>query len=140
MLLMPQFLLPDVSALTDEFLECHEIRGIIFDIDHTLVGFREPKPTAANLALFARLKAKGIPFAIVSNNSRKRVELFAKELGIPSYHRGCKPLGFALHKVRRTFGLPAGQIALVGDQIYTDMLGGNCAGMITVLPRTESAE
>ena len=133
MLLMPQFLLPDVSALTDEFLERHQIRGIIFDIDNTLVGFREPKPTAANLELFARLKAKGIPFAIVSNNSSRRVGLFAETLGVPAYHRSCKPLGFALHKVRRTFGLPAEQIALVGDQIYTDMLGGNCAGMITVL-------
>ena len=53
MLLMPQFLIPDVSALTDEFLKENGIRGIIFDIDNTLVGFRAPKPTPENLALFA---------------------------------------------------------------------------------------
>ncbi len=133
MLLMPQFLLPDVYGLTDEFLKEHEIRGIIFDIDNTLVGFRTPVPTAENLALFDRLREQGIKIAIASNNNRLRVGRFAEGLGVPFYHRSCKPLGFALAKIRRGFGLPKGQIALVGDQIYTDMLGGNCAGMITVL-------
>ena len=133
MLLMPQHLLPDVSALTDDLLPEHEIRGVIFDIDNTLVGFRTPTPTPEVLALFARLEALGIRYAIASNNSRSRVELFVKELGVPAYHRACKPLGFALGRIRREFGIPARNMALVGDQIYTDMLGGNLAGMITVL-------
>ena len=133
MLLMPQFLIPDVSALTDEFLRENGIRGIIFDIDNTLVGFRAPKPTDANLALFARLREQGIAFAIASNNNKVRVGTFAEGLGISAYHRACKPLGFALAKLRKEFGLKSNQIALVGDQIYTDMLGGNLAGMITVL-------
>lgn len=133
MLLMPQFLLRDVYDLTDEFLKEHGIRGIIFDIDNTLVGFRTPVPTAENLELFARLQGQGVQIAIASNNSAKRVDRFAEGLGIPAYHRSCKPLGFILGKIRREFGLKNGQIALVGDQIYTDMLGGNCAGMITAL-------
>lgn len=133
MLLMPQFMLPDITALTDEFLQAQGIRGIIFDIDNTLVGFRTPTPTPEVLALFRRLSAQGIRFAIASNNSRHRVQTFAEGLGIPAYHRACKPLGFILNRVRRDFGLPASRMALVGDQIYTDMLGGNCAGMITIL-------
>ena len=56
-----------------------------------------------------------------------------KGLDIPAYHRACKPLGVVLKRVQRRFDLPAGQIALVGDQIYTDVLGGNRAGMITIL-------
>lgn len=133
MLLMPQFLIPDVSALTEAFLKENGIRGIIFDIDNTLVGFREPKPTEANLALFARLREQGIQYAIASNNNKERVGTFAEGLGVSAYHRACKPLGFALAKLRKEFGLKSNQIALVGDQIYTDMLGGNLAGMITVL-------
>ena len=133
MLLMPQFLIPDVSALTDEFLKENGIRGIIFDIDNTLVGFRAPKPTEENLALFARLREQGIQYAIASNNNKNRVGTFAEGLGISAYHRACKPLGFALWKLRKEFGLKCREIALVGDQIYTDMLGGNCLGMITVL-------
>lgn len=133
MVLMPQFLLPDVYGLTDEFLDAHNIRGVIFDIDNTLVGFRTPVPTPENRALFERLQSRGIQIAIASNNNKDRVGRYAEGLGIPYYHRSCKPLGFALGRIRRQFGLPKKQIALVGDQIYTDMLGGNTAGMITVL-------
>lgn len=133
MILMPQYLIPDVFALTDDFLEENEIRGIIFDIDNTLVGFRTAKPTEEVLALFERLKKNGVQYAIASNNNAERVRIFAEGLGIPAYHRACKPLGFALKKIRKAFALPARNMALVGDQIYTDMLGGNCAGMITVL-------
>lgn len=133
MFLMPQYMLPDIFALTDDFLDQHQIRGIIFDIDNTLVGFRTVLPTPEVTELLEHLQHKGIKLAIVSNNSRKRVRTFAQDLGIPFYFRSCKPLVFVLWHVRRRLGLPAKQIAMVGDQIYTDMLGGNCAGMITVL-------
>ncbi len=132
-MLMPDFLLPDVYALTDAFLEAQDIRGIIFDIDNTLVGFREPRPTPEVLALLQRLREKGIQIAIASNNKEERVKRFSEGLGLSAYHRSAKPLGFVLGKIRREFGLPAKKIALVGDQIYTDMLGGNLAGMITVM-------
>lgn len=133
MLLTPVFLLPDVFALTDDFLAQNRIEGIIFDIDNTLVGYRTPRPTEKVLALLEHLRAQKIQLAIVSNNKRARVELFAEGLGIPAYHRSAKPLRFVLNRVRRRMGLPAGRIALVGDQVYTDALGGNRAGMITVL-------
>ena len=133
MLLMPRFLLPDVFHLTDDFLQSHQIRGIIFDIDNTLVGFRTPEPTPEVRALLERLRSGGIQIAFVSNNNKIRVSRFAKGLDIPAYHRACKPLGVVLKRVQRRFDLPAGQIALVGDQIYTDVLGGNRAGMITIL-------
>ena len=135
---MFELLYPDAyleSAYDVPYEELYErgFRGILFDIDNTLVGFRAPKPTDANLALFARLREQGIAFAIASNNNKVRVGTFAEGLGISAYHRACKPLGFALAKLRKEFGLKSNQIALVGDQIYTDMLGGNLAGMITVL-------
>lgn len=133
MLLQPRYMIPDLSGLTDEFLEFNGIRGIIFDIDNTLVGFRVATPPPEILALFDRLESKGIRIAVASNNKRERVELFCRGLDFPAYHRACKPLGFALRKIRKGWGIPAKQIAVVGDQIYTDMLGANCAGMISVL-------
>ncbi|MBQ3084106.1 MAG: YqeG family HAD IIIA-type phosphatase [Clostridia bacterium] len=132
-MLMPKFMLPNVHALTDDFLAAQKIGGIIFDIDNTLVGFREPRPTPEVLALLEHLREKGIQVAIASNNKEERVKTFAEGLGLSAYHRSAKPLGFVLRRIRKEFGLPAKQIALVGDQIYTDMLGGNLAGMITVL-------
>ncbi|PWM41673.1 MAG: YqeG family HAD IIIA-type phosphatase [Clostridiales bacterium] len=133
MLLTPSYLIPNVFALTDAFLEQNGIRGLIFDIDNTLVGYQTPHPTQEVQALLTRLAERGIRLAIVSNNKRSRVELFAKDLGIPAYYRSAKPFRFVLNRVRRRFDLPAGQIALVGDQIFTDVLGGNRAGMITIL-------
>ncbi len=132
-LFTPHYLLPDVFALSDEMIEKLGIRGIIFDIDNTLVSYKTPKPTEKVLAYLAHLKELGIQVAIVSNNSRRRVSHFAEGLGIPAYHRSAKPLGVFLHKVRRRFNLPAKNIALVGDQVFTDALGANCAGMISVL-------
>ena len=133
MVLMPRFLFKDIFDLTDDFLAEHQIQGIIFDIDNTLVGFRVPKPTPEICALFSHLKEKGVQVAIASNNSKRRVGVFAEGLGIPACHRSLKPLGFALHKIRKDFGVPNKNIILVGDQIYTDMLGGNLAGMQTAL-------
>ncbi|MBQ8600044.1 MAG: YqeG family HAD IIIA-type phosphatase [Clostridia bacterium] len=130
---MPQFLLKDIFELTDEFLSAHQIKGVIFDIDNTLVGFRDPKPTPEILALLEHLKEKDIKLAIASNNSKARVGLFAADLGLPAYHRSMKPLGHVLRRICRDFGLPAKNVILVGDQIYTDMLGGNLAGMQTAL-------
>ena len=132
-MLMPKFMLPNVHALTDDFLAAQKIGGIIFDIDNTLVGFREPRPTPEVLALLEHLREKGIQVAIASNNKEERVKTFAEGLGLSAYHRSAKPLGFVLRRIRKEFGLPAKQIALVGDQIYTDMLGGNLAGMQTAL-------
>ena len=133
MLLMPRYLLKDIFGLTDEFLDAHAIKGIVFDVDNTLVGFRAPKPTPEILALLAHLRERGIHLAIASNNSKKRVGIFAEGLGIAAYHRSMKPLGHVLRRICRDFGLPAKNVVLVGDQIYTDMLGGNLAGMQTAL-------
>ncbi len=133
MLLMPQFLFKDVLDLTDDFIATHQVQGVIFDIDNTLVGFRTPKPTRPVEELLAHLQQQGVRVAIASNNSRKRVELFACELGVPAYHRSMKPLGFVLRRICKGFDLPPQRVLLVGDQIYTDMLGGNLAGMMTAL-------
>lgn len=133
MLLMPQFLFKDVFDLTQDFIAAHGVQGIIFDIDNTLVGFRNPKPTPEVLALLDRLNKAGVKMAIASNNNQQRVSLFAQGLGLPAYHRSMKPLGFVLRRICKDFGLSPKNVLLVGDQIYTDMLGGNCAGMMTAL-------
>ncbi len=129
----PQYLLPDVFALSDEMIRELGVKGIIFDIDNTLVSYSTPKPTEKVLALLKHLQEQGLKVAIVSNNSRKRVSYFAEGLGLTAYHRSAKPLGIFLRRVRRRFGLPAKEIALVGDQVFTDSLGANCAGMISIL-------
>ena len=133
MILFPDHLLESTLGLTDEFLASHGIKGIIFDIDNTLVGYHTPRPTSAVLSLLSHLQEKGIKMAIASNNSGARVRRFAADLGLPAYHRSAKPLPFRLRKIVGDFALPAEQVALVGDQIFTDVWGGNWAGIQTIL-------
>ena len=133
MFLFPDHLLESTLGLTDEFLASHGIKGIIFDIDNTLVGYHIPKPTPAVRSLLSHLQEKGIKMAIASNNSGARVRHFAADLGLPAYHRSAKPLPFRLRKIVGDFALPVEQVALVGDQIFTDVWGGNWAGIQTIL-------
>lgn len=70
---------------------------------------------------------------ILSNNSRERVEPFARKLGLDFVARACKPLPFGMTRAQRLFGLPKKQIAVIGDQIFTDIVGGNWKGMYTIL-------
>ncbi len=133
MILLPDHLLPDILHLTDEFLDRQNIQGIIFDIDNTLVGYHTPEPTDEVKKLLAHLRDRGVKLAIASNNKKSRVRRFAADLGMAAYHRSAKPLPIVLHRICRDFALPVENIALVGDQIFTDVWGGNWAGLQTIL-------
>ena len=133
MILSPDFLLENCLELTDEFLARQGICGIVFDIDNTLVSYKTPEPTEEILSLLSHLRRREIKLAIASNNKASRVRRFAENLGMEAYHRSAKPLPFRLKQIARDFGLPAAQILLVGDQIFTDVWGGNWAGMQTAL-------
>ena len=72
---------------------------------------------------------------IVSNNTNKRVAPLAKKLGLPFTANGCKPLTFGISKAIKIMGVPKKQVAVVGDQIFTDIWGANNAGIRNFLVR-----
>lgn len=132
-MLTPNFLVNDIYDITDEFIAKNNIKGIIFDIDNTLVGFKQKKPDQKIIAYINHLKSIGLMVAIASNNSKDRVADFCEELGVLSVARACKPLTFRLRKIATSMGILKRNIALVGDQVYTDSLGANLCGMISIL-------
>ena len=132
-MLTPRFLLKDIYELTDEFLITHDIRGIIFDIDNTLAGFKDEKPDGDAVTFIRHLQSRDVFVSVASNNSYKRVSLFCEELGVLAVSRACKPLTFRLRKIAKSMGVRKRNIAIVGDQVYTDSLGANLCGMISVL-------
>ncbi len=132
-MLKPKFLLENIYCLTDDFLKENNIEGIIFDIDNTLVGFTVKKPDERVTEFFNTLKQKGIKIAIASNNNQNRVSLFCENLDIPFIWRACKPLPFSLVKIARKMHLKHKNIALVGDQVFTDVWGANFCGMTSVM-------
>ena len=122
-----------VFELNEEFFSTYNIRGAIFDIDNTLVTHDTPTPPEDILNYFATLENMGIKIAIVSNNHAPRVELFCRDLGYPYIARAWKPFKKNLRIIQDKLDLPAEEIALVGDQIFTDIYGGNRMKFYSVL-------
>lgn len=121
------------NDLKIEELERNGIKLLICDIDNTLVPHDVAHPSVEVYEFINHLKSSDLKFCFISNNSRERVELFAKTLHVPTYHFAKKPLKTTYLKIMRDYGLEPQQIACMGDQLMTDVLGGNRVGMYTIL-------
>jgi len=109
------------------------IRGLITDLDNTLVGAGEPMATPRLLIWLEQVKALGFQVVIVSNNDEIRVSRFATPLNLAFIHRAKKPTTAAFHKALQMMKLSAEQAVVIGDQMLTDVLGGNRMGLHTIL-------
>ncbi len=107
-------------------------RGIIFDIDNTLVP--HGKMGDEELVRFIEgLKDIGFKIILVSNNSRERNKKFADPLGIDYIYKAGKPSIKGYQEACRRLEIPADRFLCIGDQLFTDIWGGNRAGMHTIL-------
>lgn len=131
--LYPQGYLESVYDLELDTLKKEGIKGIIFDIDNTLVPYDEKSPNDKLLEFFKKLEVNGFTVALVSNNNESRVALFNKDLKFVAYHKACKPLIKNFNKVVKELGFNKEEVIMVGDQIFTDVYGGNLAGIRTYL-------
>lgn len=131
--LLPDVTVKNVHCLDREFYNKNKIKGVIFDIDNTLVAHTEPIPPDDVLGYFELLNEWGVKYAIVSNNSHERVHSFCKDLGVPYYGKALKPGKKYLKKTLGQLGIKKEECALVGDQLFTDIFGGNRMNFVTVL-------
>ena len=120
-------------SIDEAFLEKHGIKGLILDLDNTLSMHGSPAAEAGVTDWLAKMRDLDVKMSIVSNNTRKRVTPLAKELGLEFIAFGCKPLPFGIKKAAKSLNLPKKQLAVVGDQIFTDVMGGNLSGIMTIL-------
>lgn len=132
-LLYPVIMLRRVSDLSPEMLSELNISCLILDADNTLTTHNNPVPDKDVLTWIKIMRENGIKLIIASNNSEKRIKPFAKELGLDYASRAMKPLPTGFLKVSRRLGIPARSFGVVGDQIFTDILGGNLFGAKTIL-------
>lgn len=109
------------------------IKGIITDLDNTLVEWDRPSATPKLINWFEAVKAEGISITIVSNNNETRVGNFANPLDIPFIHRAKKPMGAAFRKAVMQMGIKREESVVIGDQLLTDIFGGNRSGFHTIL-------
>ena len=127
--LQPDYYIPHITGVTLEFLRRHGIRGLILDVDNTLTTHDDPTPHPDIAAWLDGMRQAGVGMMIVSNNTEERVRPFAQSIGLDYVAMSCKPLTFGLARARKKFGVPQRQMAIVGDQLFTDRLAGTLYGI-----------
>ena len=114
-------------------LKASGIKCLLFDLDNTLVPYSEKKPSNKLIELFSGLKKLGFTPIIITNNGKRRVNPFKEGLGIDCYTWAFKPSLKKLLKVMEDHKFKETEMAIIGDQIFTDVLAGNKLGITTVL-------
>lgn len=109
------------------------IKGIITDLDNTLVAWDVRDATSEVKQWFKLMEEYEMKVIIISNNKEERVRDFSEPLGAPYVFGARKPLSKAFKQAAKQMGLNKEEIAVVGDQLLTDVLGGNRAGCYTIL-------
>ena len=129
-----------ITDITAKFLKEHGIKGLILDVDNTLITL-DKKPLEDVEKWIEDIKDAGFKICIASNSIHKeRVETIAKKLDIPFIYFSVKPLRIGLYKARKLLGLESKYIAEVGDQLFTDVIGANRMKMFTILTEPISPE
>ena len=131
-LFKPTFALRSVLEITPVSLKKHGIKALILDVDNTLTTHNDPVPAEGVMEWIANMKKHRIKMLIVSNNSAERVIPFAKQLKLRFVPNGAKPLPMGFDRAIKKLGLPKKEVCVVGDQIFTDILGANLAGIRSV--------
>ena len=131
--IMPQMMTDSYRSVTPGLLSGMGIRLLICDIDNTLVTYDDPKPTEELSEWFRSLKDAGISVAFVSNNHEERVSLFNCELGYTAFAAAHKPGTRYILEAMKKHGEPRESTALLGDQLLTDAVAANRAGIYCII-------
>ena len=132
-MLGPDRFAPRLHDVPHEELEAAGIRGLIIDLDNTLLGFRQTELEREHLEWVARARQRGFRIAMLSNNFSERVNALAAQLNVSCFPNALKPLPFGFLRAKRCLQLRRHEIAVVGDQLFTDVLGGKLSGLYTIL-------
>ena len=131
--LLPTMITPALTDLTPAFLEKQNIRLLMLDFDNTIVPYTTNIPTRKMMSWLTRMDMCGVKMCVVSNSKNDRVKKFCAEYGIDCITHAKKPFSRGIRQCLERYRLPPEECALVGDQIFTDTLGANCAGVRSVL-------
>ena len=131
--LYPNIYLKKVEDITIQTLIKNKIKLLILDVDNTLIDYYQN--LSENIVNWTKeMKGQGIKLYILSNtNNKEKVEKVAKKLDVPYKNFAMKPLKRGFRYIQKETNIKPENIAVVGDQIFTDVLGGNRSKMFTIL-------
>ncbi|WP_430791356.1 YqeG family HAD IIIA-type phosphatase [Virgibacillus flavescens] len=130
---LPNEHVKDVFEISPATLKQKGIKGVITDLDNTLVAWDVKRATPEIIEWFKEMNEYDIKVTIISNNNQQRVRIFSEPLEAPFVFSARKPLSRAFKTAAKQMNINKEDIVVVGDQLLTDVLGGNIAGFYTIL-------
>ena len=133
--LIPDAIFDHIQDITPGWLKNLGVEGLAVDLDNTLAFYQQSTPEAHVITWVKSIVDAGIPVVVMTNNSENRVKTFCAPMGVPYVYRAGKPKLKGFRNVVRLLGLPPEKIALIGDQVYTDVWGAKRSGLSAFLVR-----
>ena len=131
---IPRGVYPSITHISPKALAEKGVKLVLADLDNTLVPYQVTEPSPAVAAWKEGLEAQGIRLFLLSNSRKPgRAQKFAEKLGIPYQGRSGKPKKAGYLRAMERMGARPQETVMVGDQIFTDTLGANNAGVIPLL-------
>ena len=129
----PKLMLFNIYKIKTDTLRENNIKAVVFDIDNTLAYNHEEKPSDKTVDFIKKLTKENFKVIIASNNNENRVRKFCENMDVLYVHKANKPLGKKISLLLDKIGIDKKNAALVGDQIFTDVLCANLMGMCSIL-------
>jgi len=129
----PNLILDSVADITPELLQTHDIRFLLLDVDSTLKRYQTTEISQENIRWIESMHKAGIPLCILSNGRRHRIRPIAEQIGVPFVAPAMKPSPFGCRTAMKTMGFDPKATAIVGDQVFADVLAGKLAKIFTIL-------
>ncbi|MCY0877734.1 MAG: YqeG family HAD IIIA-type phosphatase [Firmicutes bacterium] len=133
--LRPRLYVQSIYDIDLDRLVDRGMRGLILDLDNTLIGWNQPDVPRELREWLNAVERRRFKTCVVSNNLRERVERFSREVGIMAIGRAGKPRRRAFRQAMQRMGTQRHNTAVIGDQVFTDILGGNRLHLYTILVR-----
>ena len=129
---LPRFIFPKITDIAPSFLKEQGIRLLLMDFDNTMLPYTTDVPSKELLDWLRHMQESGIVLCIVSNSHKQRVPQCSERYGFACQTHAAKPSPKGIRLAMQRFNVTHGQTALVGDQIFTDVLGANLAGTTAI--------
>lgn len=130
---IPNHMFESIYDITPEFISSLGVRAVVLDIDNTLVTYGMAEPTEEVIAWVKKMQENGLLLSIASNNHAPRVEKFNERLGLFTMCESGKPSTKAVKAACAHFGTEPRECAVIGDQIFTDVLCASRSGAVSIL-------
>lgn len=133
MILYPKSYFKKIEDINIEFLQKNKIKALLLDLDNTLIDYNQ-NIKEETIQWVKELKGQGVKIYILSNtNNKLKIEKISKTLEVPYEKFAKKPLKSSFLKIQKILNFKPENIAVIGDQIFTDVIGGNRCKMHTIL-------